>query len=73
MKKVPAYEAPTVWNRVIYSNCFQNTDQILFVFVYFSIFWLTVSKRVSREIFLDITIDTVDLWDNYVLKPGNPL
>ena len=33
----------------------------------------TVSKRVSKAIFLDITFKNVGLWGSYGLKQGNPL
>ena len=46
---------------------FQNTDPIVFVLFIF-LFWLTVSKRVSKAIFLDIKCKSVGLWGRYVLK-----
>ena len=71
-EKVPAYVAATAWNRGIpckfskhWSNCI--------CFVYFYIFWLTVSKRVSKEIFLDIKFEIFGLWGSYFLKQENTL
>ena len=34
-------------------------------------FWLTVSKRVLRALFLDITFKSVGLWGSYDLNNGN--
>ena len=48
---------------------FQNTDLILFFFLLY--FWLTVSKRVSKAIFLGIKFKSVGLWGIYGLKQGN--
>ena len=48
MKEVSTYEASTDWNGGIPCNYFQNTDTIVIDF-YFSILWLTVSKRVSKK------------------------
>ena len=45
----------------------------LYLFCLFLYFWLTVSKRVSKAIFLDITFKSVGLWGSYGLKQGNPL
>ena len=45
----------------------------LYLFYLFFYFWLTVSKRVSKAIFLDITFLSVGLWGRYGLKQGNPL
>ena len=45
----------------------------LYLFYLFFYFWLTVSKRVSKAIFLDITFKSVGLWGRYGLKQGNPL
>ena len=50
---------------------FQNTDPI--VFFSFLYFWLTISNRVSKAIFLDITFKSVGLWGRYGMKQGNPL
>ena len=44
-----------------------------YLFCLFLYFWLTVSKRVSKAIFLDITFKSVGLWGRYGLKQGNPL
>ena len=48
----------------------QNNDQICFV--YFLIFWLTVSKTASKAICFDIEFKSVGLWGRYGLKQGNP-
>ena len=45
----------------------------LYLFCLFLYFWLTVSKRVSKSIFLDITFKSVGLWGSYSLKQGNHL
>ena len=45
----------------------------LYLFYLFLYFWLTVSKRVSKAIFLDMKFKSVGLWGSYVLKQGNPL
>ena len=45
----------------------------LYLFCLFLYFWLTVSKRVSKAIFLDITFKSVGLWGSYSLKQGNSL
>ena len=52
-KKVPANQAATAWNRKIPCNCFKTLVQ-LYLFNLFFYFCLTVSKRVSKVIFLDI-------------------
>ena len=51
---------------------FQDSDPIVFV-LFISLFWLTVSKRVSKAIFLDIKFKSVGLWGSYGIKQGNPL
>ena len=71
-KKWLAYEAATAWNRGIPCNFFKTLIQ-LYLFCLFLYFWLTVSNRVSKAIFLDITFTTVGLWGDYRLKQGNPL
>ena len=43
----------------------------LYLFSLFLYFWLTVSKRVSKAIFLDIKFKSVGLWGRYGLKQGN--
>ena len=70
--KVLAYEAATAWNRGIPCNFFQNTDPILFVLFIFY-FWLAVSNRVSKAIYLNINFKSVGLWGSYGLEQGNPL
>ena len=45
----------------------------LYLFCIFLYFWLAVSKRVWKAIFLDITFKSVGLWGRYGLKQGNPL
>ena len=45
----------------------------LYLFCLFLYFWITVSKRVSKEIFLDIKFKSVGLWGRYGLKQGIPL
>ena len=45
----------------------------LYLFYLFLYFWLTVSKRVPKAIFLDIKFKSVGLWVSYGLKQGNPL
>ena len=45
----------------------------LYLFYLFIYFWITVSKRVSKTIFLDIKFKSVGLWGSYGLKQGNPL
>ena len=72
MKKRLAYEAATAWNRGIPCNFFKTLIQ-LYLFCLFLFFWLTVPKRVSKAIFLDITFKSVGLWGSYSLKQGNPL
>ena len=49
----------------------KNNDLIVFVLFNFY-FWLTVSKRVSKAIFLHIKFKSVGLWGSYGLKQGNP-
>ena len=71
-KIVLAYEAATAWNRGIVWKKKQNTGPIVFV-LFISLFLLTVSKRVSKAIFLDIKFKSVGLWGSYGLKQGNPL
>ena len=44
----------------------------LYLFCLFLYFWLTVSKRVSKAIFLDIIFKSVGIWGSYGLKQGNP-
>ena len=56
----------------VYLAMFQNTNPIVLVFL-FLYFWLTVSKRVSKAIFLDIKFKSVGLWGSYGLKQRNPL
>ena len=51
---------------------FQNTDPIVFVF-FILISLATISKRVSKAIFLDIKSKRVGLWCRYILKQGKPL
>ena len=45
----------------------------MYLFCLFLYFWLTVSNRVSKAIFSDITFKSVGLWGRYGLKQGNPL
>ena len=45
----------------------------LYLLCLFLYFWLTVSKRVSKVIFLDIKFKSVGLWSSYSLKQGNNL
>ena len=45
----------------------------LYLFSLFLYFWLTVSNRVSKAIFLDMKFKSVGLWGSYGLKQGNPL
>ena len=45
----------------------------LYLFCLFLYFWLTVSRRVSKAIFLYITFISVGLWGSYGLKQGNTL
>ena len=71
-EKVTAYEAATAWNRGIPCNFFKTLIQ-LYLFCLFIYFWLTVSKRVPKEIFLDIKLKSVGLWGSYCLKQGNLL
>ena len=54
---------------VIFSKHWSNC----ICFVYFSIFWLTLSKGETKELFLDIKFKSVGLWGSYGLKQGNPL
>ena len=49
-----------------------NPLQFIFKALFFY-FWITVSKWVSKAIFLDITFKSVGLWGRYGLKQGNPL
>ena len=72
MKKGLAYEAATAWNRGIPCNLVFKTLIQLYLFCLFIYFWLTVSKRVSKAIFLDITLKSVGLWGSYGLKQGSP-
>ena len=55
------------------SSHFIKTLIQLYLFYLFFYFWLTVSKRVSKAIFLDITFKSVGLWGRYSLKWGNLL
>ena len=71
-KKVLAYEAATAWNRGIPCHCFKTLIQ-LYLFCLFLYFWLNVSKRLSKAIFLDITYKSVGLWGSYGLKQRNPI
>ena len=66
------YEADTAWNRGMPSNFIKTLIQ-LYLFYLFQYFWLTVTKRVSKTIFLDIKFKSVGLWVSYGLKQGNPL
>ena len=45
----------------------------LYLFCLFFYFWLTVSKRVSKAIFLEMNWKSVGLRESYGLKQGNPL
>ena len=72
-EKMLALEAATAWIRGISCNFFFKTLILLYLFCLFLYFWLTVSKRVSKAIFLDITFKSVGLWGRYGLKQGNPL
>ena len=54
------------------ANFFKTLIQ-LYLFCLFLYFWLTVSKRVSKAIFLDIKCKSVGLWGSYGPKQGNPL
>ena len=45
----------------------------LYLFYFFLYFLLTLSKRVSKAIFLDIKLKGVGLRGSYGLKQGNPL
>ena len=71
-KKVLAYEAATAWNRGTPCIFFKTLIQ-LYLFCLFLYFWFTVSKRVSKAIFLDIKFKSVGLWVSYGLKQGNYL
>ena len=44
-----------------------------YLFYLFFYFWFTVSKRVSRAMFLDIKFKSVGLWGRYGMKQENPL
>ena len=44
-----------------------------YLFYLFFYFWFTVSKRVSKAIFLDIKLKSVGLLGSYGLKQGRPL
>ena len=44
-----------------------------YLFYLFIYLWITVSKRVSKSILLDIKFKSVGLWVSYGLKQGNPL
>ena len=66
------YKADTAWNRGISCIFFQITDPNVFVLC-LSLFWLIVSKKVSKAIFLDIKFKSVGLSGSYGLKQGNPL
>ena len=71
-KKVPAYEAATVWNRGIPCIFFQNTDSIVFVFFIFLFLNFCIKESIKGN-FLDIKFKSVGLWGSYGLKQGNPL
>ena len=45
----------------------------LYLFCLFLYFWLTVSKRASKAIFLDIKFKSLGIWGSYGMKQGNPL
>ena len=51
---------------------FKTLIQLYLFYLFFNIL-LTVSKRVSKSIFLDITFKSVGIWGSYSLKQGNPL
>ena len=72
MKKLPAYEAATARNRGISCNFFKILIQ-LYLFYLFFYFLLTVSKRISKTIFLGIKFKSVGIWGIYGLKQGNTL
>ena len=71
-EKVPACEAATAWNIGIPCKCFKTLIQ-LYYFYLFIYFWLTLSNRVSKAIFLDIKFKSVDLRGSYGLKQRNSL
>ena len=50
--------------------CSKHRSKNLFCLFFY--FWLTVSKRVSKAIVLDIKFKIVVLWGRYGLKQGNP-
>ena len=72
MKKVLAYEVATARNRGNSCNLFKTLIQ-LYLFYLFIYFWLTVSKRVSKTIFLDIKFKSVGIWGIYGLRQENTL
>ena len=66
------YKADTAWNRGISCSFFHITDPNVFVLC-LSLFWIIVSKMLSKAIFLDIIFKSVCLWGSYGMKQGKPL
>ena len=56
-----------------YLAIFFKTPIQLYLFCLFFYYWITVSKRVSKAIFLYIKLKSVGLWGTYGLKQGNTL
>ena len=55
------------WNRSIPCIFFKTLIQ-LYLFCLILYFWLTVSKRVSKTIFSDITFKSVGIWGSYTIS-----
>ena len=72
MKIVLAFKENMAWSEEIPCNSFFLTDPIVFVLCIFP-FLFTVSKRISKTIFLEIRIKSTFLWYSYNLNQGNYL
>ena len=69
-EKVSVYETAMAWNRGIPCNFFKTMIQLFYWFFYIL---LTVSKRVSKAIFLETNWKSVGHWSRYRLKQRTPL